>query len=102
MVAEKKCSLGVLIDDDEYAAVCHQCHVGTQDIDYLYGFVSLYATFYMDEQSILDEHGVEGSYGIVGTLSQLPVVCSHEVGVIFGIGLERSHFHPFGQYVLWL
>ena len=73
MVTEEHLDLCPFLKDDEYTTVHHQIgHLtlsvagsGFQDVNHLNGTIDLHVLWYIDQQSILCQHCIESSDGIV-------------------------------------
>ena len=82
MIAEQQFYLCSFFSNNKYATVYHQVHVGTQYVDYLYGFVDDHAFRYVYEQSVLCEHRVECRNAVLIALGDLSVIFSHKLRLL--------------------
>ena len=97
MVAEAQPRLGVFFQYDQYAAVGHQVHVGTQDVHHLQRTFHHHATRHVNEESVLRQHRVQRINRVFLRTGQFAVASRHPVGIILGRLLQGAYHHAFGQ-----
>ena len=97
MVAEEQPRLRVFFQYDQYAAVGHQIHVGTQDVHHLQRTFHHHATRHVNEESVLRQHRVQRINRVFLRTGQFAVAGRHPIGIILGRLLQGAYHHAFGQ-----
>ena len=90
MVAEEHLDLSSFLQHNKHATVDHQVgdlslgilRGGLEDVDDLNGTFYLHVSWYIDQHTVLCQHGVQGGYGILAGVGQSGVVFSHNFRMV--------------------
>ena len=100
MITEEELYFRPLLNNNQNPAVNHKVNIRTENINHLYSPIDNNILRYIDKESILSQHCVEGSDGIPVGLCELGIVFSYEIRILLSLFLQRTDNNTLGKQSL--